>query len=573
MIGTARQSRLAKELVLVFLGRKTDNWRILKVVGVTMAIIYWLKSGSAPKPMAASLREVLPPENYYGTNGHQMHGYLGHLPNGQPTWLPREAPEPPADLLPELRDNGFYIKLSDSISLDRNVTDFRDPLCHHQKYDIGSLYQTSVVFVFHNEALSTLLRSIHSVLNRTPPRLLREIILVDDASTREYLGKELEYHIKYLPKVRIVRLPKRSGLVIARLAGIEAAQAETFTILDSHIEVQPGWLEPMMQRITESPTTVVMPIIDTFQFTNQGIGCTLGFLWSLVEHSIDIQAKDQAIRKSSVDPVRSPTMAGGLFAAHKSFFDKLGGYDREWGFWGAENLELSFRLWQCGGSLECMPCSRVYHIFRNGGVPYSAPSEHLPRNRLRTAAIWMDEYADIVRGTVDRSIDVGPIQRMQKLRTDLQCRNFSWFLHNVYPESLIVEIEDVIAYDTVYNPGTQMCLTAEYAGAGDVTTLESCTDGRVGQRFLLHRNGQLRPASDLELCLKSDLSVVICEWNQHNGIVWTRDASGNLRNLGTQKCLTASNDGPKVQTCGNDKSQIWKFTPYQPQSPRTSRVL
>ena len=63
------------------------------------------------------------------------------------------------------------------------------------------LPQTSVIVCFHNEAWSVLLRSVHSILNRSPENILLEIILVDDASTMDHLKKDLEDYMAQYPKV------------------------------------------------------------------------------------------------------------------------------------------------------------------------------------------------------------------------------------------------------------------------------------------------------------------------------------------------------------------------------------
>ena len=80
---------------------------------------------------------------------------------------------------------GFVLK-NEYGSLTFNFFHFR---CRKKSYgNVDELPDTSVVIVFHNEAWSTLLRTIQSVINRSPRPLLNEIILVDDASER---GKEI----------------------------------------------------------------------------------------------------------------------------------------------------------------------------------------------------------------------------------------------------------------------------------------------------------------------------------------------------------------------------------------------
>lgn len=56
--------------------------------------------------------------------------------------------------------------------------------CQNAYTNIARLPKTSVIIVFHNEAWSTLLRTVWSVINRSPVSLLEEILLVDDASDR-----------------------------------------------------------------------------------------------------------------------------------------------------------------------------------------------------------------------------------------------------------------------------------------------------------------------------------------------------------------------------------------------------
>jgi polypeptide N-acetylgalactosaminyltransferase len=76
-----------------------------------------------------------------------------------------------------------------------------------------------VIICFHNEAWSVLLRTVHSVLDRSPTHLIEEVILVDDFSDMDHLKQQLVDYFADEPKVKIIRAKKREGLIRARLLG------------------------------------------------------------------------------------------------------------------------------------------------------------------------------------------------------------------------------------------------------------------------------------------------------------------------------------------------------------------
>ncbi|CAF4196285.1 unnamed protein product [Rotaria sordida] len=160
----------------------------------------------------------------------------------------------PADLKDSAKkrfaENQFNIVASDLMALNRSINDQRSSKCRSHEFP-PDLPSTSIVIVFHNEGNSTLLRTLTSVVLRSPIEYIHEIIMVDDASVnREYLKDTLEQFVKELPvTVHILRNTERLGLMKSRLKGAEMATGDTLTFLDAHIECSPGWLQYLLYEV------------------------------------------------------------------------------------------------------------------------------------------------------------------------------------------------------------------------------------------------------------------------------------------------------------------------------------
>uniref|UniRef100_A0A5F9C4U3 Polypeptide N-acetylgalactosaminyltransferase n=1 Tax=Oryctolagus cuniculus TaxID=9986 RepID=A0A5F9C4U3_RABIT len=457
--------------------------------------------------------------------------------------------------------------------------------CVDQKFRrCPPLPSTSVIIVFHNEAWSTLLRTVYSVLHTAPAILLREIILVDDASTEEYLKEKLEQYVKQLQVVRVVRQEERKGLITARLLGASVAQAEVLTFLDAHCECFTGWLEPLLARIAEDETVVVSPDIvtidlNTFEFSKpvqRGRVHSRGnFDWSLTFGWEAVPAHENRRRKDETYPIKSPTFAGGLFSISKSYFEHIGTYDNQMEIWGGENVEMSFRVWQCGGQLEIIPCSVVGHVFRTKS-PHTFPkgTNVIARNQVRLAEVWMDNYKKIFyrrnlqAAKMAQEKSFGDISERLQLREQLHCHNFSWFLHNVYPEMFVPDLNPTF-YGAIKNLGLGQCLdVGENNRGGKPLIMYSCHGLGGNQYFEYTTQKDLRHNIAKQLCLHASASTLGlrgCHFTGKHSQVprdeeWELTQDQLIRNSGSGTCLTSRDKKPAMAPCNpSDPHQLWLF--------------
>ncbi|XP_051786762.1 probable polypeptide N-acetylgalactosaminyltransferase 8 [Erpetoichthys calabaricus] len=453
---------------------------------------------------------------------------------------------------------GYNVFLSDRLPLNRDIPDTRDPRCANKKYpeDLPTL---SVVLIYLNEALSILKRAIRSIIDKTPPHLLKEIILVDDYSTNEDLQGKLEDYIKLINKqrpglIKQVKHAEQMGLTQARISGWKASTGDVVAILDAHIEVQAEWAQPVLARIKEDRTVIVSPVFDRVNFDTLKLvkyaTAAHAFdwaLWCMYESFLPEWYKetDESI------PGKSPSIMGILFA-DRLFFGEIGALDDGMKIYGGENVELGIRVWLCGGSVEIVPCTRIAHIER-AHKPYLPDlSVTMKRNALRVAEVWMDEYkTNVLVGwslpLKDHGLDIGDISERKKLREKLQCKPFKWYLDNVYPQ--LDSWEDLLAYGALKNTLEEGLCVDQGAVPGSVPILYGC-HYYTPQNTYYRRNGELYIGGIKSHKYNSNRCLVDngnsntpalhdCKTSKEKGfnMLWDFKQGQELKNRGTKRCL------------------------------------
>nr|XP_038963420.1 polypeptide N-acetylgalactosaminyltransferase 11 isoform X2 [Rattus norvegicus] len=407
-------------------------------------------------------------------------------------------------------------------------------------------------------------------------------------------GELDEYIQRYLPaKVKVIRNMKREGLIRGRMIGAAHATGEVLVFLDSHCEVNVMWLQPLLAIILEDPHTVVCPVIDiisadTLAYSSSpvvrgGFNWGLHFKWDLVPVS-DLGGAD-----SATAPIRSPTMAGGLFAMNRQYFNDLGQYDSGMDIWGGENLEISFRIWMCGGKLFIIPCSRVGHIFRKRR-PYGSPEgqDTMTHNSLRLAHVWLDEYKEqyfSLRPDL-KTKSFGNISERVELRKKLGCQSFKWYLDNVYPEMQVsgpkARLQQpvfinrgpkrprVLLRGRLYHLQTNKCLVAQGRSSqkGGLVLLKACDYGDPTQVWIYNEEHELILNNllclDMSETRSSDPPRLMKCHGSGGSQQWTFGKNNRLYQVSVGQCLRVVDQMDQkgyvgMAICDGSSSQQWRL--------------
>ncbi|XP_054634316.1 N-acetylgalactosaminyltransferase 7 isoform X3 [Dunckerocampus dactyliophorus] len=505
-------------------------------------------------------------------------GVLGNFEPKEPE--PQGVPNGPGEgakslvLGPEYKDTiqatikefGFNMVASDMISLDRTISDIRHKECKYWHYD-ERLLTSSVVIVFHNEGWSTLMRTIHSVIKRTPRRYLAEIVMIDDFSNKVHLKERLEMYIKqWNGLVKLFRNEKREGLIQARSIGAKkATKGQVLIYLDAHCEVGINWYAPLVAPISEDS-------MEPQQGGDEDGLARGAWDWSLLWKRVPLSPREKAERKHTTEPYRSPAMAGGLFAIERDFFFELGLYDPGLQIWGGENFEISYKIWQCGGKLLFVPCSRVGHIYRLQGWQGNPPPAHVGssptlKNYVRVVEVWWDEYKDYFYASRPETLTLayGDISQLKRFREEHRCKSFKWFMEEIaydipqhYPlPPKNVEWGEIRGLETTY------CIDSMgHTNGGNVET-GPCHRMGGNQLFRINEANQLM---QYDQCLTRgvDSSAVIithCDNKQYAEWKYFKDLH-RFTHVTTGKCLDRSDLLHKVfiSDCdGSKTTQRWEM--------------
>lgn len=212
-----------------------------------------------------------------------------------------------------------------------------------------------------------------SVIRNTSGRGI-EVYVADNGSS----DHSTELLKEQFPEVKIVDLKKNYGFAEGYNQALKHVNAEYFVLLNSDVEVTPGWLDPCIRLMEEDKTlAVVQPKIlsynqpHKFEYAGAAGGFIDIFGYPFCRGRMLNRTEPDLGQYNQVTPIF--WASGACMFIRSEAFRTAGGFDGD--FWAhMEEIDLCWRLKNQGYKIACQPESAVFHL-GGGTLPYESPEK------------------------------------------------------------------------------------------------------------------------------------------------------------------------------------------------------
>lgn len=219
---------------------------------------------------------------------------------------------------------------------------------------------TSIAVVILNYNGEKLLKQfLPSVIQHSPEA---EIIVADNGST----DQSLDILAHHFPQVRVVALGENSGFCGGYNKALKKIRADHYVLLNSDVEVTPGWLSPMIALLKNNPDiAAVQPKIlsyrnrNLFEYAGAGGGFIDGLGYPFCRGRVFDYVEED---KGQYNDERSVFWTSGACMMIRSEkFHEHNGFDEDF-FAHMEEIDLCWKLTRSGSVIYYSGKSTVYHL-------------------------------------------------------------------------------------------------------------------------------------------------------------------------------------------------------------------
>jgi polypeptide N-acetylgalactosaminyltransferase len=262
---------------------------------------------------------------------------------------------------------------------------------------------------------------------------------------------------------------------------------------------------------------------------------------------------------------------GMMVAMRKEFFLQLGGFDTGMEIWGSEHMELSTKVWLCGGIVQMIPCSKIGHLYRGAHWQKIYPdAKYIWKNILRFILVWMEGEEQklalevLQKGSLSKKVNPGDLRDRYRIKADNKCKPYQYYIDQLKRISNAYIPDKIQRKGIIFNHALKTCL--DLAQIDNKLKLISypCT-GHGNQFFILTQHSNIRVdrawlKAELETS-EITLSRDFKDWSTPE-FKWSFESNGSIVHNGM--CLNAENTGEvSLKTCEESPFQRWDWPPQE----------